>query len=181
MDSDNIIRLEVFSMRPDLMDDIEKRHLECLSPAHVLDLLDWVERPWFPDGKARVCGLVESMRDEAVRIAGRIGKETHDEAIRKRLEAMMQVQELRVHALVGLRVLEDPNSVETLRHWISDHDRDTVYNLATALAEIASADAIAVLQEMSATGSPDRVVRGCIEGSLQEAIAKKTWREQGGV
>jgi HEAT repeat protein len=86
-----------------------------------------------------------------------------------------------VDALVGLRILEDPKSVAALRPWINDHDQDNVYNLATALAEIASEEAIAVLQEMSATQRAEPLIRGCIQGSLEEAIAKKKWREYGGV
>jgi len=186
MDAHIIVMLEMYCLPPGPMDDIEKRviierHMESLSPSNVLELLDWVESPSFPDGKARDHRWVDVMRGEAVRIAARVDKETHNEAVRKKLEALVQVRELRVHALVGLRVLEDPSSVETLRHWMNDPDPDVVYNLTAALAEIASEEAIVILQEMSATRNAEPNVRGCIADSLQDAIAKKKWRDRGGV
>lgn len=186
MDAHKLKMLEILCSPSHPMDDLEKRDVAdrwpgSLSSADALELLTWIESPLFPAERGSVdTRWIDILRGEAVRIVGTVGKVTHSKNIRERLEALLEVQDLRVHALVGLRILQDPESVPAMRRFISDDDPDVIYELTSALAEIASAEAIVVLEEMNVRRGSEPSIRGCIAGSLQEALAKKKWRDEGG-
>jgi hypothetical protein len=136
-------------------------------------LLDWIEQPVFPpDGGAVDPHWVEVLRSEAARIVGLAGKRAAGGIIRERLESMVGRPELRMHGLVGLRVLADPASVAALRVLGGDADQDIIYELGFALSEIATPEAIGFLEEMYARRQREPFVGTTLRDFLADAKAK---------
>jgi hypothetical protein len=168
--------LELVSSRPmptedlDKRDSLEREWLDSLTVADALALLSWVEKPWFPSG-SRTSEWTNSLRTEASRIAGAVGKRGPKDPVLDRLATMLAIPELRRYALAGLDALEDARSAEVLRRYRSEPDHEVIYLVTAILAKVANPAAIALLEEMLAQQSADRFIRSSIIDSLNEAKA----------
>jgi hypothetical protein len=178
MDSYQLKMLETLCMPSGPFDDVRTRAAAerwsmSLSTDDAGKLLDWIEQPVFPTDRGAVDPRwLEVLRSEAARFVGLAGKRATGGGIRERLEAMLGRPELRMHGLVGLRVLADPASVDGLRILSGDTNHQIIYELGFALAEIATPEAIAFLEEMYARRHSEPFVGTTLRDFLADAKAE---------